>query len=66
MTAVGDLTPTQAAPGLHISKPTPDAPAIGSAVCHCGASATATGDAQVQRLVQGWEANHGSAHQGGK
>ncbi len=59
---MGDLTPTQATPGLHISKPSPDAPATGSAVCHCGASATATGDAQVQLLVQGWEANHGPAH----
>ncbi|MGC9500784.1 hypothetical protein [Streptomyces sp. WG7] len=59
---MGDLTPTQTAPGLHIIKPSPDAPATGSAVCHCGASATATGDAQVQLLVQGWEANHGSAH----
>ncbi|MFD3341207.1 hypothetical protein ACIP29_18840 [Streptomyces coelicoflavus] len=63
---MGDLTPTQASPGLHISKPSPDAPATGSAVCHCGASASATGDAQVQGLVQGWEANHGAAHRGGK
>ncbi|EST26102.1 hypothetical protein [Streptomyces roseochromogenus] len=57
-----DLTPTPDRPGLHISKSSPNAPATGSAVCHCGASATATGDAQVHRLVQGWEANHGSAH----
>ncbi|MEU0728304.1 hypothetical protein [Streptomyces sp. NPDC006140] len=59
---MGDLTPTPDRPGLHISKPSPNAPAQGSAVCHCGASATATGDNQVRLLVQGWEANHGSAH----
>ncbi|MEU0586252.1 hypothetical protein [Streptomyces sp. NPDC006132] len=59
---MGDLTPTPDRPGLHISKPSPNAPAQGSAVCHCGASATATGDDQVRLLVQGWEANHGSAH----
>ena len=59
---MSDLTPTPERPGLHVSKPSPDAPATGSAVCHCGASATATGDAQVRLLVQGWEANHGPAH----
>ncbi|QWB25610.1 MULTISPECIES: hypothetical protein [Streptomyces] len=59
---MGDLTPTRDRPGLHISKSSPEAPARGSAVCHCGASATATGDAQVRLLVQGWEANHGTAH----
>ncbi|MET7764907.1 hypothetical protein ABZS71_23890 [Streptomyces sp. NPDC005393] len=59
---MADLTPSQATPGLHVSKPSPDAPATGSAVCHCGASATASGDAQVRLLVQGWEANHSSAH----
>ncbi|MFD8338496.1 hypothetical protein ACFV42_38510 [Streptomyces solisilvae] len=57
-----DLTPTPSTPGLHVSKPSPSAPAQGSAVCHCGATATATGDDQVFRLVQGWEANHGPAH----
>jgi hypothetical protein len=53
-----DLTPTPERPGLHIN------PARGraAAVCHCGASATATGDAEVRALVSGWEANHGSAH----
>ncbi|WP_445520237.1 hypothetical protein [Streptomyces sp. NEAU-174] len=60
-----DLTPTPSTPGLHVSKPSPSAPAQGSAVCHCGATATATGDAQVLRLVQGWEANHGPAHNKG-
>ncbi|MFD6167618.1 hypothetical protein [Streptomyces coeruleorubidus] len=60
-----DLTPTPDRPGLHISKPSPDTPARGSAVCHCGASATASGDAQVLLLVQGWEANHGPAHDKG-
>ncbi|MFC9131641.1 hypothetical protein ACFT4A_33055 [Streptomyces sp. NPDC057099] len=59
---MGDLTPNPDRPGLHISKPSPDAPARGSAVCHCGARATANGDAQVRLLVQGWESNHGSAH----
>ncbi|MET8566801.1 hypothetical protein [Streptomyces sp. NPDC004783] len=64
---MANLTPTQTAPGLHISKPSPDTPATGSALCHCGASATASGDAQVQRLVQGWQESHGSAHhKGGK
>lgn len=62
MTAVSDLTPTQDRPGLHIAKPSPDAPATGSAVCHCGARATATGDTQVLALAAGWEANHGPAH----
>ncbi|WP_078559612.1 hypothetical protein [Streptomyces sp. PRh5] len=57
-----DLTPTPATPGLHVSKPSPSAPARGSAVCRCGATATAVGDAQVLRLVRGWEANHGPAH----
>ncbi|MGW3430601.1 hypothetical protein ACWDHW_21895 [Streptomyces melanosporofaciens] len=57
-----DLTPTPNTPGLHVRKPSPSAPAQGSAVCHCGATATATGDAQVLRLVQGWTANHGPAH----
>ena len=59
---MADLTPTPERPGLHVSKPDPDLPATGSAVCHCGASATASGDEQVLRLVQGWEADHGPAH----
>ncbi|WP_229379180.1 hypothetical protein [Streptomyces sp. VRA16 Mangrove soil] len=59
---MSDLTPTSERPGLHVSKPSPSDPATGSAVCHCGASATATGDAQVKALVDGWTANHGSAH----
>lgn len=57
-----DLTPTPDRPGLHISKHAPDQPATASAVCHCGASAAATGDAQVGALVAGWEAAHGPAH----
>lgn len=61
MIPVADLTPTPDKPGLHVSKPSPSTPAQASAVCHCGASASATGDA-VFRLVQGWEANHGPAH----
>ncbi|WP_406414882.1 hypothetical protein [Streptomyces sp. NBC_01614] len=60
---MSDLTPTRDRPGLHVSKSSPNAPATGSAVCHCGASATATGDAQVRALVAGWDANHGPAHQ---
>lgn len=60
------LTPTPDSPGLHVSKPSPSAPAHGSAVCHCGASATATGDAQVRALVEGYTANHGSAHSKGR
>jgi hypothetical protein len=60
-----ELTPTADRPGLHISKPSPDTPAHASAVCHCGASATANGDNQVRDLVAGWEANHGSAHSKG-
>ncbi|MER5549468.1 hypothetical protein ABT072_45490 [Streptomyces sp. NPDC002589] len=59
---MSDLSPTPDRPGLHVSKPSPNAPAQGSAVCHCGASATATGDAQVRALVEGWNGNHGSAH----
>ncbi|MEU8725671.1 hypothetical protein [Streptomyces antimycoticus] len=59
---MADLTPTSNTPGLHVSKPSPSAPAQGSAVCHCGASATATGDAQVRALVEGYTANHGPAH----
>ncbi|MGI3197673.1 hypothetical protein ACRJ4W_01305 [Streptomyces sp. GLT-R25] len=62
---MADLTPTADRPGLHVSKPSPDAPATGSAVCHCGASATATGDGQVRLLVEGWTANHGPAHRNG-
>ncbi|RLL67717.1 hypothetical protein [Streptomyces sp. Z26] len=62
-----DLTPSQDRPGLHVTKNAPSAPATASARCHCGASATANGDAQVALLVQGWTANHGPAHnrQGG-
>ncbi|MFF0432378.1 hypothetical protein ACFYU9_09185 [Streptomyces sp. NPDC004327] len=56
------LAPTQSAPGLHISKPSPSEPATASAVCHCGATASAEGDAQVGALVAGWNANHGLAH----
>ncbi|MFH9998595.1 hypothetical protein ACH4NR_00060 [Streptomyces globisporus] len=57
-----DLTPTLNRPGLHVSKPSPNTPATGSAVCHCGATATATGDNQVRALVEGYTANHGAAH----
>ncbi|MFF5701585.1 hypothetical protein ACFY7H_03660 [Streptomyces sp. NPDC012794] len=56
------LTPSPDRPGLHVSKPSPSTPATASAVCHCGASATAKGDAQVGALVAGWNTNHGSAH----
>ncbi|AEM81706.1 hypothetical protein [Streptomyces violaceusniger] len=59
---MADLTPTPSNPGLHVSKPSPSAPAQGSAICHCGATATATGDAQVAALVQGYTDNHGPAH----
>ncbi|MFE6767458.1 hypothetical protein ACFVFD_00610 [Streptomyces fimicarius] len=59
---MADLTPTSDRPGLHVSKPSPNTPATGSAVCHCGAKATATGDNQVRALVEGYTANHGSAH----
>ena len=59
---MSDLTPTPDRPGLHVAKPSPNEPAHGSAVCHCGASAKATGDAQVRLLVEGWTANHGPAH----
>lgn len=62
MTAVADLAPTQNTPGLHISKPSPSEPATASAVCHCGATASAKGDAQVGALVAGWNASHGPAH----
>ncbi|MDI3418572.1 hypothetical protein [Streptomyces luteolus] len=58
-----DLTPTPDRPGLHISKPSPSTPATASAVCHCGATATANGDNQVKALVDGWTTNHGPAHQ---
>ncbi|MEU4952786.1 hypothetical protein [Streptomyces lavendulae] len=57
-----NLAPTSDAPGLHVSKPSPSEPATASAVCHCGASATAKGDTQVGALVAGWTANHGTAH----
>ncbi|MFI5862115.1 hypothetical protein [Streptomyces sp. NPDC051546] len=59
------LVPTSSAPGLHVSKPSPSEPATASAVCHCGASASAKGDVQVGALVAGWNANHGSAHNAG-
>ncbi|MFJ9073959.1 hypothetical protein ACIRO3_01725 [Streptomyces sp. NPDC102278] len=59
------LSPSGDRPGLHVSKPSPSTPATASAVCHCGASATAEGDAQVGALVAGWNANHGSAHNSG-
>ena len=62
MSAVADLTPTPSTPGLHVSKPSPSTPATASAVCRCGASATATGDAQVAALVKGYTDNHGPAH----
>ncbi|MFI1459067.1 hypothetical protein [Streptomyces roseus] len=60
-----NLAPTANTPGLHVIKPSPSEPATASAVCHCGASATAKGDAQVGALVDGWNANHGSAHEKG-
>lgn len=63
---MSDLTPTPDSPGLHVSKPSPSAPARGSAVCHCGASASATGDDQVRALVEGYTANHGRAHGKGR
>ncbi|MFE1267274.1 hypothetical protein [Streptomyces sp. NPDC058758] len=56
------LTPSPDRPGLHVSKLSPSEPATASAVCHCGATATATGDAQVGALVAGWNAHHGPAH----
>ncbi|MGW6566929.1 hypothetical protein [Streptomyces sp. NPDC054975] len=59
---MADLTPTPDRPGLHISKPSPHEPATASAVCHCGTTASAKGDAQVGALVAGWNANHGTAH----
>ncbi|WP_069765682.1 hypothetical protein [Streptomyces sp. LUP47B] len=59
---MADLTPSPDSPGLHVSKPSPSEPATASAVCHCGASATATGDDEVKALVDGYTANHGSAH----
>ncbi|MEU3342590.1 hypothetical protein [Streptomyces sp. NPDC006668] len=62
---MADLTPTPERPGLHVSKPSSNAPATASAVCHCGASATAKGDAQVKALVEGYTANHGPAHRNG-
>ncbi|MEU8529222.1 hypothetical protein AB0C77_27085 [Streptomyces sp. NPDC048629] len=62
---MADLTPTQNAPGLHVSKHSPSEPATASAVCHCGATASANGDTQVAALVAGWTANHGSAHAAG-
>ncbi|MFJ6130844.1 hypothetical protein ACIQKE_37895 [Streptomyces griseoviridis] len=59
---MSNLTPTHDRPGLHVSKPSPSTPATATAVCHCGESATATGDAQVKTLVDGYTANHGPAH----
>ncbi|MFE5797649.1 hypothetical protein ACFQ8C_34430 [Streptomyces sp. NPDC056503] len=59
---MSDLAPTSSRPGLHVSKPSSSAPATASAVCHCGATATAKGDTQVSALVAGWNANHGPAH----
>ncbi|MBV7697594.1 hypothetical protein [Streptomyces sp. TRM70350] len=59
---MADLTPTPDRPGLHVSKPSPSAPPTATAVCHCGASASARGDAQVRALVDGYTANHGPAH----
>ncbi|MFJ9704476.1 hypothetical protein [Streptomyces sp. NPDC101234] len=63
---MADLTPTPDRPGLHVRKPSPDAPATASAVCHCGARATATGDTQVKALVDGYTAHHGPAHRNGR
>lgn len=62
MSVVPNLAPSNDAPGLRVSKPSPSEPATASAVCHCGASASAKGDAQVGALVAGWNANHGSSH----
>ncbi|MEU5975216.1 hypothetical protein [Streptomyces sp. NPDC047315] len=61
---MSDLTPTPDRPGLHIAAPTRTTPATASAVCHCGASAKASGDNHVKALVDGWNANHGPAHGG--
>ncbi|MEO3973921.1 hypothetical protein [Streptomyces sp. CAU 1734] len=58
------LNPTPQTPGIHIASATGSKPARASAVCHCGASATATGPEQVQRLAEGWNTHHGPAHQG--
>ncbi|MEU5163527.1 hypothetical protein AB0G74_28480 [Streptomyces sp. NPDC020875] len=62
---MSDLTPTPDRPGLHITAPTRNQPARASAVCPCGASATATGDAPVRALIDGYTAHHGPAHHGG-
>ncbi|MCY0963540.1 hypothetical protein [Streptomyces sp. H27-H5] len=62
---MANLAPTNKTPGLHVSKPSPSEPATASAVCHCGASASAKGDAQVGSLIAGWNANHGAAHTNG-
>ncbi|MFB7370238.1 hypothetical protein ACFC0D_10390 [Streptomyces sp. NPDC056222] len=59
---MADLAPTPDRPGLHVSKPSPSEPATGSAACHCGATSSARGDAQVAALVAGWNAHHGPAH----
>ncbi|MEU2438516.1 hypothetical protein ABZ595_20425 [Streptomyces rubradiris] len=62
---MSDLTPTPDRPGLHVAKASPNSPATGSAACHCGAHATATGDDQVKALVDGWNTHHGAAHNQG-
>ncbi|WEV26675.1 hypothetical protein OYE22_16815 [Streptomyces sp. 71268] len=62
---MANLTPNPNVPGVHVSKPSPNAPATGSAVCHCGARATATGDDQVRALVEGYTKHHGPAHHKG-
>lgn len=62
MTRVTDLTPSPDRPGLHVTKTSPASPAQASAVCHCGATANATGDDQVRALVEGWNTHHGPAH----
>lgn len=62
---MSDLTPTPDRPGLHITAATRTTPATASAVCPCGASATATGDSQVRALTAGYAAHHGPAHRNG-
>ncbi|MFE5484528.1 hypothetical protein [Streptomyces sp. NPDC056527] len=60
------LTPTPASPGLHVVKPSPSVPAVGSYACGCGQTGSATGDDNVRGLVDDYTAHKQAHSQEGK
>ena len=57
-----DLTPTPEFPGLRVRAGTPNTPARGDYVCHCGAANHAQGQDAVRALVDEY-AQHQKTHQ---